>query len=323
MLDSTDEPPSVAEAELQAATRAAPCPNGAPNGASNGHSNGHLADASLSKRVSAPPPKSLLRTGEADGLQDLICVGFGPASLAIAVALQDALAAGTARDLPGLLHGSPRVLFVERQPRFAWHAGMLLPGAKMQISFVKDLATLRDPCSEFTFLNYLHRNGRLVPFSNLGTFLPLRLEYEDYLRWCASAFDDVARYGCEAVEVTPGETGASGKVESFAVTLRDAATGRTHLCRARHVVIAVGGRPYIPKTLPQQHPRVIHSSRYSTALPQVLLDPDAPHRFAVIGGGQSAAEIFNDLKTRYPRSTTRLIIKGAALRPSDDSPLCV
>ena len=61
-----------------------------------------------------------------DAVFDLVCVGFGPASLAIAVALYD-------------LSISAKVLFLERQPHFAWHAGMLLPGARMQISFLKDV----------------------------------------------------------------------------------------------------------------------------------------------------------------------------------------
>ena len=57
---------------------------------------------------------------------DLVCIGFGPASLAIAVALHD-------------LSVPANVIFLERQSRFAWHAGMLLPGARMQISFLKDV----------------------------------------------------------------------------------------------------------------------------------------------------------------------------------------
>jgi L-ornithine N5-oxygenase len=39
-----------------------------------------------------------------------------------------------------------------------------------------------------------------------------------------------------------------------------------------------------------------------------------------VGSGQSAAEIFNDLQSRYPNSRTTLVIKDTALRPSDDSP---
>jgi hypothetical protein len=45
-----------------------------------------------------------------------------------------------------------------------------------------------------------------------------------------------------------------------------------------------------------------------------------PH-FVVVGGGQSAAEIFNDLWTRFPDAEVTLLLRDSALRPSDDSPL--
>ncbi|KAL8883237.1 MAG: hypothetical protein Q9192_007331, partial [Flavoplaca navasiana] len=108
---------------------------------------------------------------------DLVCIGFGPASLAIAIALHDRAI-------------DARVLYIEKQRSFIWHAGMLLPDARMQISFLKDLATLRDPTSKFTFINYLKSKNRLVAFTNLSTFLPLREEYNDYMSWCASHFEE-------------------------------------------------------------------------------------------------------------------------------------
>ena len=271
----------------------------------------------------SPPGQSLLRHVPPDELHDLICVGFGPASLAIAVALHDMLTPTAAEGfLPKVPGKPPRVAFLERQSHFAWHAGMLLPGATMQISFIKDLATLRNPKSEFTFLNYLHHRRRLVHFSNLGTFLPLRLEYEDYMRWCASWFNDVVSYDQEVLDVTP-ETSSVGdaKAHSFAVRSKNQRTGDINSFKARHVVIAVGGRPEIPKSLPQDHPRIIHSSNYARVVPLLLKQKERPFRIAVMGGGQSAAEIFNDLHSSYPNAKTTLLMRGSALRPSDDSPL--
>ncbi len=285
------------------------------------------SSTSSAKPISRVRPRntgrSKLQEAPSDELHDLICVGFGPASLAIAIALHDTLVSPEALwKTPRLREHSPKVACLERQNHFAWHAGMLLPGAKMQISFIKDLATLRDPRSEFTFLNYLHRQGRLVHFTNLGTFLPLRIEYEDYMRWCASWFDDVVRYGQEVMEILPEKTSVqSEKVDSFVVKSTDTVTGLIEIRRARHVVVAIGGRPSIPHSLPQEHPRVIHSSAYTSAIPELLKDTSQNYRVAVIGSGQSAAEIFNDLHSRYPNAETSLIIKGAALKPSDDSPL--
>ncbi|KAK0629386.1 L-lysine 6-monooxygenase (NADPH-requiring)-domain-containing protein [Bombardia bombarda] len=252
-----------------------------------------------------------LRTTSADEVHDLVCIGFGPASLAIAIALHDSME-------DGKLAESPKVLFLEKQNQFAWHAGMLLPGAKMQISFIKDLASLRNPRSHFTFLNYLHMNNRLVDFTNLDTFLPARIEYEDYLRWCSEHFDDVVKYQNEVVSVSPVQE--DGPLKIFTVTSRSAKTGVTSTYRTRNVLVAVGGQAAIPQPLPQNSPRVIHSSQYAYMVPQLLKDRSAPVRVAVIGAGQSAAEIFNNVQSLYQNSRTSLIMRSNFLKPSDDSP---
>lgn len=273
----------------------------------NGNDSVHAALQST-QRNSA----SHLKASDVDSVHDLVCCGFGPASLAIAVAIHDSLENGT-------LNRAPNVLFLEKQPRFAWHAGMLLPGAKMQISFLKDMASLRDPRSHFTFLNYVHKNGRLLDFINLDTFLPARTEYEDYLRWCASHFDDVVRYNSEVVSISPEEN--ANDVKTFLVTERNAKTGTISTHRARNVVLSLGGQASIPRSLPEKCPRVIHSSQYAYMLPKLLSDRTAPVRVAVIGAGQSAAEIFNNVSNLYPNSKTYMVMKQEFLKPSDDSPL--
>ena len=264
------------------------------------------------------PRASLLKRYGDDEIHDLICVGFGPASLAIAVALHDKL---EGCDAP-MESTPPNVRFIERQPRFAWHAGMLLPGTKMQITFIKDLATLRNPRSEFTFLNYLHRNNRLVPFTNLGTFLPQRIEYEDYMRWCATHFDDVVDYGYNVEAVDVGrENPKTGVAEYFRIEAKHRTSGHSMIRRAKNVVIAVGGKPHVPKCLRADHPRIIHSSQYATTISQIFAPGTGPRSVAVIGAGQSAAEVFHNIPSRFPGSKSYLLIKGSALRPSDDSPL--
>jgi L-ornithine N5-oxygenase len=264
-------------------------------------SNGHAAnEASLSTEVE---------------LLDLLCIGFGPASLAIAIALHDS-------NKKNPYSAEPKVLFVEKQRQFGWHAGMQLPGAKMQISFLKDLATPRDPRSHFSFLNYLFINGRLNTFINLGTFLPSRLEYEDYLRWCATHFEREGKvnYGVEVEDVVVGSKGLDGRVTSWIVKGRDQ-YGGVVTKKSRHVVVAVGGRPSLPDCL-EGLKHVMHSSQFATNIGSIQARESGKElRFAVIGSGQSAAEIFNDLSDRCPDSHVRLIIKGASLRPSDDSPL--
>lgn len=238
---------------------------------------------------------------------DLVCIGFGPASLAIAIALHDR----------GI---NAKVLYIEKQQSFIWHAGMLLPDARMQISFLKDLATLRDPTSHFTFVNYLKSKNRLVAFTNLSTFLPLREEYNDYMSWCASHFDDQVRYGHETTSVSAADH-QDGPIKTWQVTSKNTKTNQTSTLTARGVVIAIGGKPRIPIPLSGLESRIVHSSSYSTAVPQILKETYKLHSIAVVGGGQSSAEIFNDLQNRYPNSCVTLFTGASALKPSDDSPL--
>ncbi|KAH0832761.1 hypothetical protein AYO21_00335 [Fonsecaea monophora] len=281
--------------------------NGVNGWTSESLSNGQRTDLAAPGFYSAAP-------GE---VNDLVCVGFGPASLAIAVALHDSLRAQKAAN-PEV--ATPTVRFLERQQTFKWHAGMLLPGAKMQISFIKDLATLRNPTSQFTFLNYLKEHDRLVQFSNLGTFLPSRLEFDDYLQWAARHFEHVVEYSQEVESILPRRLSGTDKYDCFEVVSRNLVTGRTMSFLGRNVVIAVGGRPARPALFPPYHDRILHSSEYNTRISRVLPDRDQNYSIAVVGGGQSAAEVFNDLHHRYPNATTRLIIRDSALRPSDDSP---
>lgn len=282
--------------------------------------NGFNPDSLAHSNLPAIDNRSHLRATAPSDLHDLICVGFGPASLAIAVALHDSIDGDASLDIPALQSRRPKVAFLEQQDAFAWHSGMLLPGARMQITFMKDMATMRNPRSEFTFLNYLFQKGRLVEFTNLNTFLPQRAEYEDYMRWCARYFDDVVSYGTEVVKVMP-EKGARGAVDTFVVVSKDLRTGEIMQRRTKHVVIAAGGKANIPAPFPQNHPRVVHSSRFCHLHKTILKEASAPYKIAVIGNGQSAAEIFDFLHANYPNAHTRLLIKGGALRPSDDSPL--
>jgi L-ornithine N5-monooxygenase len=238
---------------------------------------------------------------------DLVCIGFGPASLAIAVAIHD-------------LKISARVLFLERQRHFAWHAGMLLPGAKMQISFLKDLATFRNPCSKFTFINYLKSKNRLEAFANLGTFLPLREEFNDYFTWVADQFKDQVQYSTEVTSIAPTAS-INGCVHSWSINASNVQSSRLYTFTARHIVVAIGGQPKIPDFLQNLGPAVIHSSQYLTVSPRQLKPIGRTPRFAIIGGGQSSAEIFDDLTTKHPDAQIHLYTSSSALKPSDDSPL--
>jgi L-ornithine N5-oxygenase len=67
-----------------------------------------------------------------------------------------------------------------------WHHETLITVSSIPESWLKDLATLRNPRSPITFLNYLHFEGRLISFINNGSPTPSRKEFTDYLAWAAS-----------------------------------------------------------------------------------------------------------------------------------------
>lgn len=97
-----------------------PLTNGVPyhfsTESSNGVSNGvHEAVNSIHEATNAYNSKSSLleRAGD-DELHDIVCVGFGPAALSIAVALNDSI---EAKD-QNLRTLSPKVRFIERQPTY-------------------------------------------------------------------------------------------------------------------------------------------------------------------------------------------------------------
>jgi L-ornithine N5-oxygenase len=173
-----------------------------------------------------------------DSVYDVLGIGFGPANLALAIALHER---GAAPDRGAAL----RAGFLERQPRFGWHRGMLIDDATMQVSFLKDLVTMRDPTSDFSFLCYLRERGRLVDFLNQKTLFPLRVEFHDYLEWAAARVGHLVEYAAEAVSVRP--VTEDGEVRYFDVVSRDpAAPGRPTVRRARALCLATGLEPRLP-----------------------------------------------------------------------------
>ncbi|KEP51179.1 L-ornithine 5-monooxygenase [Rhizoctonia solani 123E] len=286
---------------------------------------------------------------------DLLGIGFGPANLAIAVALlelwEQHKAAGTEPKIKS-------ACFVERHARFSWHPGMLLPGSRMQISFLKDLATLRNPSSKFTFLSYLHAHGRLPAFINRGADTPTRREYADYMAWAASRVQELGsdtlsvRYGEDVVSVQSLDGG-----KTVTVISRVQETGELRTRNAKTLIVAPGGTAKVPKILAPYatHPQVTHTSSYVQRAASLIkaavastgssrspspagsdssrlsgLTTARALRIAVLGSGQSSAEVLLDLRSRLAGISIEgegiqehqldMVIHKGSLKPSDDSP---
>lgn len=228
---------------------------------------------------------------------DFVGVGFGPSNLALAIAVQEYNEHAT----------SPiRAEFVELKPEFGWHTGMLIPGATMQISFLKDLVTQRNPTSDFTFVNYLTERKRLTEFINHKTFFPTRLEFHDYLNWAADKITAPVRYGSRVTSIRDVDG-----VFELEISGRHAGRGR-----ARHVVIAGGLEPQLPPGVTRS-PRQIHNHCFLHDLENL---PTRRHnRFVVVGAGQSAAEVCAYLHD-LPSVEVHGVFAKYGYSPADDSP---
>jgi L-ornithine N5-oxygenase len=233
---------------------------------------------------------------------DFVGVGFGPSNLALAVAVTEQNAKRPVTT----------AVFLERQPRFGWHRGMLLDDATMQVSFLKDLVTLRDPTSEFSFLCYLRSKDRLIDFINHKNLFPLRVEFHDYLEWAAAKVDDLVLYGHEVTTVEPVLRG--GEVAYFDVTAR--AGHGTEVYRARNLVFATGLEANLPDGFTASD-RVWHNRDLLHRVGD--LAGASPRRFVVVGAGQSAGEVTAFLHTQFAEAEVCGVFARYGYSPADDS----
>ncbi|WFG45610.1 lysine N(6)-hydroxylase/L-ornithine N(5)-oxygenase family protein [Pseudonocardia alni] len=245
---------------------------------------------------------------------DVVGVGFGPSNLGIAIALLEHNAT-----VPADARVSAR--FVERQERFGWHRGMLLEDATMQVSHLKDLVTLRNPTSGFSFLSYLHDRDRLADFINYGSSFPTRREFHDYLEWAAARLGEISAaagsavtvdYGSEVVEIEPVRGGNGVELVDVVVRTGD----RVERLRARNVVLACGLTPVLPRGITVGG-RVWHNRDLLFRTRE--LAGTEPTRFAVVGAGQSAAETVEHLHRTFPTAEVHAVFARYGYSPADDT----
>ncbi|MET8763004.1 SidA/IucD/PvdA family monooxygenase [Lentzea sp. NPDC004782] len=219
---------------------------------------------------------------------DLAGIGFGPSNLALAIAVEES-------------EGPVRARFFERQARFGWHRGMLLEDATMQVSFLKDLVTLRNPTSGFSFLCYLGERGRLIDFVNHKNLFPLRREFHDYFEWAAERVAHLVSYGAEV-----------GGVELDGNGFAFVAGGET--VRARNLVLATGLEANLPEGV-EAGERIWHNRDLLHRV-EALRDP---RQVVVVGAGQSAAEVVAFFHDRFPEAVVHGVFARFGYSPADDS----
>ncbi|MFE5793161.1 lysine N(6)-hydroxylase/L-ornithine N(5)-oxygenase family protein [Streptomyces sp. NPDC056503] len=232
---------------------------------------------------------------------DVLGIGFGPANLALAIALEE-----EGHDLD--------IRFLEARPGPSWQSAMMLDGSDIQNHPVRDLVSLRNPRSRYSFINYLFENGRLLDHLNLPMEFPLRKEYAQYVTWAAGHFGQLVDYGVHVTGVSLGRD-AEGRPLHTVTT----STGET--LQARVLVIGTGRAPFVPEPFDAvDSPRVFHLTRYLPALRELEERGGAPRRVTVVGGSQSAVELTLDLARRYPEAEVTTLVRSLTLREKDTSP---
>lgn len=222
---------------------------------------------------------------------DVVGMGIGPFNLSLAALLAP--------------QTSLKTIFIERQPSFQWHPGLMLDSSALTTSFLKDLVTLADPCSQYSFIAFLQKNERLYSFANARFPTVKRKEFEQYMHWVSKSLTNL-QFGCDIEAVTKEEnklvvSTSKGKI------------------RTSNLVVGVGLRPTIPAcTQPYIGKEVMHSSRFRIIEPKIK-----GKRVVVIGGGQSGAEIINHLLNLPIDSAPSHIVwttRRSNFLPMDDSP---
>jgi len=225
---------------------------------------------------------------------DVLGIGFGPSNIALMIAFEE-------------LGSKHNIHFVESRSEAAWHPDMLLQGSDIQNNPLRDLVTPRNPCSRYSFTNYLKSEGRLFDYLNLGLSYPFRKDYARYVAWAARFFESRVDYGAYAQAITV-----------------DAEAGRWHVdtsvgpFSARSIVLGNGRSRNVPEIFsPVLGARVFHLCDY---LGRINALSSSVRRIGILGASQSAVEIQNDLMARFPHLEVHAIHRSFAMRQKDTSP---
>ncbi|MEU1351089.1 SidA/IucD/PvdA family monooxygenase [Streptomyces sp. NPDC005795] len=222
---------------------------------------------------------------------DVIGIGVGPFNLSLAA---------LAHPVGGL-----NSRFFEAKPHFQWHPGLMVPEAEIQVSFLKDLVTLVDPTSPFSYLNFLVAKGRIFQAMVANGMSSSRQEFEQYYQWVAGQLPSIS-WGQQVKSV-------SLNGDCFEVACESG-----EVARATTLALGSGRTPYLPDfAAVLRGPQVLHASDLLQIGPET-----AGRRVMVVGAGQSGAEVINYLLREgasLPESLT-WVSSRAGFLPIDDSP---
>lgn len=206
---------------------------------------------------------------------DLAGIGIGPFNLSVAALLAPI--------------DEVRATFFDRKPEMRWHSGLMLPGASLQTSWLKDLVSAVAPTSPYSFTAYLVAKKRFYRFLNADFARVPRQEFANYLRWVADQLPSL-NFQVSIEELDFDD-------EYFVLR------GNGLEIRARNILLGTGVRPHIPDWA-RRHLGTccFHAGEIVHRLPD-LTDKTV----AVVGGGQTGAEVFLHLLSDHAETASRVL----------------
>lgn len=220
-----------------------------------------------------------------------LAIGLGPSNMSLA-ALSDNI-----KDIE--LH------IIEKKSSFNWYNGLLMDASKMQSSYIRDLVTLIDPTNKFSFINYLHTEKRLYNFLAAGFEEVPRYEFDGYFKWVSDQLNNIT-FDCCVNEIHYKDN----------VFIVYTSQGIIH---AENIIMGVGNVPYFPShALPHVEKNVLHGLSYSKKSKNDFKDK----RVVIIGGGQTGAEIFEDISNDTENAPNELtwVSRRPSFNPMEESP---
>lgn len=205
-----------------------------------------------------------------EAVYNVIGIGIGPFNLGLA-ALSNPIS-------------ELKTLFLDQRDGFDWHPGLMIDHVTLQTPFLCDCVSMADPTNPLSLLNYLKETGRLYKFFIRESFFIPRKEYNRYCQWVIEQLPQ-CRFSTQVVDITY-EGGL------YHVTTIHTKTKETTVFRTERLILGTGTQPHIPSFIPKDDSRVIHTSSYLYRKEELLAQGK---KIAIIGSGQSSAEVFYDL----------------------------
>lgn len=211
-------------------------------------------------------------------IYNVIGIGIGPFNLGLA-ALSNPI-----KEL--------KTLFLDQRDDFDWHPGLMIDHVTLQTPFLCDCVSMADPTNPLSLLNYLKVTGRLYKFFIRENFFIPRKEYNHYCQWVIKQLPQ-CKFSTRVIDI-------DYKNDLYYVTTINTKSKEKTVFKTERLILGTGTQPHIPSFIPKDDSRIIHTGSYLYRKEELL---SKGRKIAIVGSGQSAAEVFYNLLQNRNQNT--------------------